>query len=393
MAEAQGCTPTRYLTGFFRHRTRELPPNKACHTPTTTRYGCSAARLQAEGLEWQSSSAECSSQPTPTLASAMLLGKGHHRRANRTLFIIGDSTQKQTADAAFCQIATELSADASRASPLFAKGAARNWQWRQPPWWWQTTPSDAYQKRLVSCAKADGASGGSVRLCFIPTATLGRTVLQGRDAATVSLALRKLVARLNVTRRTDLALINSGSWYMGQVSCAAGGLYIRNCDAAQAADAEAIVSLTASHAGVVPRLLWRETYATHFQTADGVFDGQANNELRLYVKSKGAAGNKSIALTECKPLPSAAVKPLVLANVSAILRSAAPHGASEALTVLDTWSPTRNLSVATHHVIRRGQDELAPPDCTHFCQWVGVDEMVLGAVAWAAVAPPRPRQP
>ena len=41
----------------------------------------------------------------------------------------------------------------------------------------------------------------------------------------------------------------------GQVSCGSGGLYIRDCDAAQAADAQAIVSLAASHAAAVPTLL------------------------------------------------------------------------------------------------------------------------------------------
>ena len=199
-------------------------------------------------------------------------------------------------------------------------------------------------------------------------------MLEGRDASTVSGALRRIVVR-NITRSTDIALINSGSWYMGQVSCGSGGLYIRDCDAAQAADAQAIVSLAASHAAGVPTLLWRETYASHFDTPTGIYDGAAHDQLRLFVRSKGAAGSKNLSLSRCKPLRTGATKPAVLANVSAILKER-----GSGVTVLDTWSLTRNLSVAMHaNNPNRGPDELAAPDCLHFCSWIGVDETIVEA--------------
>lgn len=436
------CTASRFLSsGYFEHKPRYPPANQHCTTLTTARYSCPAAVLQAEGLEWRTTAAECMGEQ-PSLASALLLGfhrekqpsRRPHQPFNRTLFILGDSTQKQAADSAFCQVAAELAADARRAEPLFNKASLDHWKWRQPPWFWHTTPSDAFQKRVVSCAAARDARGaGSIRLCFIPCATLGRSVLEGRDAATVSTALRRLITR-NITRATDLALINSGSWYMGQQSCASGGLYIRDCDAAQKADAAGVVQLAASFASTAPRLLWRETYATHFDTPDGVYDGNASDQLRLYARSRGASGSRDYANSRCRPLPPATAKPEVLVNVSSILTAAmdgalstahnrgkhdAAHagsrsstnrssssskssnthvaaadrnGASAASTSaarrgsiewLDMWSNTRNISVAAHHE-RRADGDLAPPDCLHFCMWLGIDEAVLAAVAWAA---------
>ena len=379
-------------SGRFIPHNRTQPKSKICHTPTTAHYSCS--QLQSEGVQWEPAHPACRGASSPPLSAALLLGQHwRHRKAraqlNRTLFIIGDSTQKQAADSAFCTIATELALDATHEAPIFAKRAAQEWQWRRPSWFWQTTPSDAFQKRLVSCATAFGlnsgsaASAGSVTLCFIPSAALGRSVLEGRDASTVSGALRRIVVR-NITRSTDIALINSGSWYMGQVSCGSGGLYIRDCDAAQAADAQAIVSLAASHAAAVPTLLWRETYASHFDTPTGIYDGAAHDQLRLFVRSKGAAGSKNLSLSRCKPLRTGATKPAVLANVSAILKER-----GSGVTVLDTWSLTRNLSVAMHaNNPNRGPDELAAPDCLHFCSWIGVDETIVEAVAWAAAAAP-----
>lgn len=265
----------------------------------------------------------------------------------------------RAADSAFCKIAAELANDAKVKQPIFAKGSVQKWQWRNPPWFWQTTPSDAYQKRLVSCAKALGLLSGSVTLCFIPSATLGRSLLRGRDAVTVSGALRKIVVR-NITRSSDLALINSGSWYMGQESCGSGGLYIRDCDAAQAADAQAVNALAISGLSGVPQLLWRETYATHFDTSTGIYDGAAADQLRIFMRTRGAAGSKNYSLSRCKPLAAWVTKPEVLANVSSILTA---RGSS--VTVLDAWSLTRNLSVATHANSDRAQAEPKPQDCTH----------------------------
>ena len=117
--------------------------------------------------------------------------------------------------------------------------------------------------------------------------------------------------------------------------------------------------------------------------SDGHLRWAAHDQLRLYVRSKGAAGSKNLSLGQCKPLRTGATKPAVLANVSAILKER-----GSGVTVLDTWSLTRNLSVAMHANNLNQADEPAAPDCLHFCSWIGVDETTVEAVAWAAAAAP-----
>ena len=169
-------------------------------------------------------------------------------------------------------------------------------------------------------------------------------------------------------------------------------------------------------------------------TRQTAYDGNASDQLRLYARSRGASGSRDHANSRCRPLPPATAKPEVLVNVSSILTAAmdgalstahnrgkhdAAHAGSrsstnrssssskssnthvaagpqralpqprpqppgeEASSGSDMWSNTRNISVAAHHE-RRADGDLAPPDCLHFCMWLGIDEAVLAAVAWAA---------
>ena len=132
---------------------------------------------------------------------------------------------KQAADEAFCSVATDIAADHSLAHPLFVSTAARNWHWVAPKWWWMTNPMDGFMKRTVACATASGASGDHwIRLCFIPAATLGRPVGEGKGAATVSGALRRIVER-NLSQPTDVALINSGVHFLGRNDACATVLF------------------------------------------------------------------------------------------------------------------------------------------------------------------------
>ena len=116
-----------------------------------------------------------------------------------------------------------------------------------------------------------------------------------------------------------------------------------------------------------------------FTTPDGVFDGHGLDQFRLYNKHKGRLGSNASALLGCRALSEGVQKPQILVNVSAILSRAS----SRRLTVLDLWTPTRNLSIASHP-IHSPPGALTIPDCAHYCQWLGIDAAVLQAVAWAA---------
>ena len=131
----------------------------------------------------------------------------------------------------------------------------------------------------------------------------------------------------------------------------------------------------------MPPLSRARSHLDSFTTPTGVFDGHGLDQFRLYNKNHGRLGSNASALLGCRALSEGVQKPQVLVNVSAILSRAS----SRRLTILDLWTLTRNLSIASHPV--HGRDPTAGttiPDCAHYCQWLGIDAAVLQAVAWAA---------
>ena len=116
-------------------------------------------------------------------------------------------------------------------------------------------------------------------------------------------------------------------------------------------------------ASALPRVIWRETTATHFPSPNGLYD-----------ESRAARHRHAWLQIGCKPLADAA-PPDVIANVSTLLRTAG-------VTVIPAWSLTAPLA-ALHtwtHLPPRPTDSL---DCVHFCVWTrnGAYELMLGALA------------
>lgn len=242
--------------------------------------------------------------------------------SNRTVWIVGDSTSMQTAWMMHCVVSSS-SAPESVAEP-----------WDSPKWLHRLAVSgrDMRNHRVPLCARV-----GLGRLCFLPAGTDG--------GLTVARALELAIEHGNA-RADDVALVNSGVWQMGN---AGGDAYQRRI---------VVDMLRLAARADCPRLFWRESYAQHFPTRDGVWPGHAiRTSARKQVDCTG------------QPLE----QPRILKEVAAKL------GAQPSITVLPTWHLSQHLP-AVHHV---GAWESANLDCTHYCNWSGLHEATLDAFAWA----------
>ena len=237
----------------------------------------------------------------------------------------------QTAAEGFCRVLHE----AEGAADDFEASATKQFRWAAPPWAWETTPSDMRMGRRIVCASIASKRGDGLRFCFVGSGTLLSYVGEGKTAATVDGALRRLIA-YNLTSSEDYMLINQGSWYLNHMQTNCRGV---DCDEAQASTAAALVHLARTQPHC-PHILWRETFATHFPTTSGLFDRPAHDALALWHKTQGRAGSNASAGLTCQPYGKPnAQKPAVLANVSAILATEPRR-----ITLLDAWSLTRDMS-------------------------------------------------
>jgi len=322
-APAARCEPAAYLE---RGAWRKLPPGPLALPPrcvpdpaaeltpmdyTAARYACNDSAPDAPAnppprprFEWHAER-PCAQRPWARLF-----------RPNRTVWIVGDSMSMQTALVLHCSLAGAVPAGVDT-------------RWRAPAWTSLIPRSrrDVHNKRTSVCAHL-GADGQ--RLCFLVAGTA--------SAPTVADVLQLAIAH-GQARAHDLALVNSGAWQMGRVS---GDAYQRRMVAA-------LIRLS-RHADC-PRLFWRESYAQHFPTPDGVFTRKSGFN----------------SLVNCTSLPT--VQPPVLAEIAAQLRAQA-H-----IHVLPTWRLTQGVPAA-----HRGNG-----DCSHYCNWVGVLQATLDAFAHADV--------
>lgn len=316
LAALAGCTSRGYL---LHGRWRELAPEQRLQVPArcapnaalpasamdsaARAYAC--ARGQPLRYEWVPEQ-PCERRPW----SSVLL-------PNRTVWIIGDSTSMQSAFVLHCSV-----------SSVLAPGRA-NEQWHKPPWsgHFPAQGRDARNNRTTMCATL-----GESRLCYLPAGS--------DDGLTVARALALAIAHGNA-RASDIALMNSGSWQMGKG---------RRGDAYQRS-AVADVAKLGAHPSC-PRLIWRETFAQHFPTADGVYTRRLNRSS-----------------ARCTGRP--AVQPPILDEVATSLRKHMP--------VLPAWRLTQNLSEAHVGAASSG----GQLDCTHYCNLGGVIDATLDALAWA----------
>ncbi|KAJ1638079.1 hypothetical protein T492DRAFT_946285 [Pavlovales sp. CCMP2436] len=225
-------------------------------------------------------------------------------RPNRTVWVVGDSMSMQMAFVLHCSLA----------------GVA---EWHPPSWGHllQISGRDARNHRIAGCALS--SDGG--QLCYLPA---------GTNALTVAAALHVVIEHGNAVS-SDVALVNSGVWQMGH---ARGDVYQRKM-------VESLLKL-ASHADC-PRLFWRESFAQHFPSVDGIWSPQIN-----------------ITATGCTGRPSA--QPPILREVAVKL------GAHPRVTVLPSWHSTQHLAAAHY----------GAGDCSHFCTWSGALQATLDAFAW-----------
>jgi hypothetical protein len=242
---------------------------------------------------------------------------------NRTVWVVGDSMSAQTAFVLYCATARDLGSG-PMAPPDFGR-------------FLRVSPRDARNSRVTECASV-GRHGA--RLCYLPAGTDG--------GATVADALRVAIER-GGARATDVALLNSVAWQMRKGPAG---------DAYQRAVAPALAAV-ANRSGC-PRVFWRETYAQHFPTADGVYQANRSDTSRA-------------AAEACAGVPAA--QPPILAEVSAAV------GALAAVSVLPTWAITQHLGGRAHPAGRRQSHS---NDCTHYCNFAGVIQATLDAFALAA---------
>jgi hypothetical protein len=236
-------------------------------------------------------------------------------RQNRTVWVIGDSMSMQTAFVLQCVASAELPGGSTS-------------RWANPAWarFFPSKKRDRVHHRTSACVHM--GSGGSA-LCYVAAGTVG--------AVSVAGALQ-ILTQHGAARADDLALVNSGAWQMGRAD---GDAYQRR----MVED----LKRTASHPDS-PRVIWREAFAQHFPTANGVF-------------VRRAGSNPSV---KCTGTPSE--QPRILAEVAREL------GAHPRITVLPTWHLTQHLAAA-----HRGRG-----DCSHYCNWAGVLQAVLDAFALAS---------
>ena len=260
--------------------------------------------------------------------------------ANATLWLLGDSIMSHTAMVAACT--------GSRASPDVAAGKSANrWhfvpKWRRSfyggeKWAWRRQGGHGIEHVTTSCSDFGG------RVCYVAAGTL-----RGRAPPTVFSALTRLFA-LDVIAPEDIIVVNEGAWFYAQDSNSSDAVPpLAHKVTEHVGELLAVLANRTALAhrsnATMPRIIWRETFAQHFATHDG-----------LYLNPKTASTPATCV--------AVAKKPRVIADLADTLRAS-----SDFLGFLPTWRLTQTL-----------EDEHT--DCTHYCLDSGVHDAVLDAVAF-----------
>ena len=246
-----------------------------------------------------------------------------------TVWFIGDSTALSHAQAAACAL--------WRSGMKLRARATASADWHTPQW---ALPLGVRHARLAQSVCMHAPLNR--RVCYIPCGALPHTLKSG-----VGRVMRRLLW-FNLTQASDLIVANAGAWYMGHGA---------KLEASHLSDIRDLVTTlrnaTDGYFGLdrrqrVPHFVWRESFAQHFDTPDGVYRPTAtprNCSTRLMSSS---------AAELVKPVLLQRVRGLLLAN---------------GIAVLDAWELTRTRADA-HPPSRVG-------DCTHYC----LTEGERGAVA------------
>ena len=269
---------------------------------------------------------------------------------NATLWFVGDSTALSHAQVTACACALPLPAPhAIGGSRDGEQGIAKAPEWTSPPF---AKALDVRHARLAQTACIHHAAlRTSRRVCYIPA---GATPHSTRSS--VHRVIRRLL-EMNLTTKSDLLVVNSGAWYLGHTAALA---------ATHLADVRALVQTLADarrgrfHGGkdgarhALPRVFWREAFAQHFDTPDGLYSPADTTPSNA---SHGGAARKHPS-RRCSAWSGTAgatprTKPALLAHVRELLLAAPGVG------VLDGWELTRARADA-HPPSRVG-------DCTHYC--------------------------
>ena len=374
----------------------------SCSNPAEKIYACSPQQLSKHGVAWTPGASNCT---VPELSRALLpRDNASDTDKLRTLWLIGDSVTAQMGAEAFCRIAQELSRGQGRLFRTLGP-AHGTWRWSSQPWSWSTSYTDARMGRKVQCASAETRLGSAaIRLCLIPAGTLSWYLdPHSRRAQTTSGALLRLI-QSNQTRAHDLAVVNMGAWFLGAdangqtENCLRVGklawpnVNLSSCEDVLWEDAFALRGL-ASHHPRCPRILYRETLATHFATSDGLYVRMRRDERPPSV-SAGPSGGPSCPATGTRS------KPAILSRLASVFSRASrpkakPNVVERAeletisnVEILDGWALTRDLHelhMGAHLGANRSANESDSLDCVHYCSWSGINAALLDAAAlWAS---------
>ena len=345
--------PTELTTQICNRRRRGLDVSHHAQ-----RLLCQKSSL-ARHREWVPQDG-CASHPRLADALASLSPQA------RTLWIVGDSLSYQFFFEMVCRLQRELGSEAPDGAILGSLttisqqrvGEALPLNWYKPSWAWRSAPREVRMGRYVLCTNLSDKSLPERfirmprRICFLPAGCWLWT--DPKSLVTVAAALER-VRNLNRTTATDVAVVNAGAWYMG---------HGQKGETAHLHEIRELVTLVGSHRANLPRIFWRETFATHFDNPGGVWDQEGINTTSL----------QNIP-TRCVEWQKGWTKPAVLERVLEKLQS------RKEIEVLQVWDSTRNLEGL--HVVNRAQDYIAgnPVDCLHFCLFSGVEDHVMDAVA------------
>jgi hypothetical protein len=239
----------------------------------------------------------------------------------RTLWFIGDSVLAQVAFVAGCRV-------------------VRRDRWSRPHWAFVRNTKAAGG---TNCLAGAGGAGGLRRICEVRAVGHEHAT---NELPTAAMALRSLAER-SLTSSSDVAVVTTGAL---QAENASHHLtFVRE-----------LAELAATATPHLPRLVYVEPLAAHFETVDGYW-------------------RADLMATACVPLRRTSLPPALEMARSLLDGAALP--ASRFVRVPHVWEWSAPLAAA--HVGYRAASGLT--DCTHYCLGSGVAGAVLDAIAGAVL--------
>ena len=187
----------------------------------------------------------------------------------------------------------------------------------------------------VNCAEGSQRR----RICFL-------TAVGHHKSPSIAQALTLLGER-RLTGATDIAIVSPGAWRVENATHHVGIV----------AELVRLLERAPSH---LPRVVYMEPLAAHFETADGWWQPAMREPVR------------------CAPLREGRRRaPPHAHQAAAALLGAARVPASRMAVIDGVWEWTSALTGVEHPGVVLGK----PTDCTHYCLWSGVSDALLDAIA------------